>query len=335
MKVLFIGGTGRTGSTILDRVLGAANEWTSCGELAFFWRHGLVGNGLCSCALPLRRCPVWSKALEIVETQGPVDPNRMVELRRRFWSVHLPSTISRRLTDRGLNRLEEFPEVVARLYHAVAEVTGARVLIDSSKDAHYSMILRERTDLDIYFLHLVRDPRAIGFSWLGRKTEAGFGGDRLMERRGPIKSSVYYNVSNLGSEWLWHDHPERYRLLRYEDFADDPAATVTAISNWIGEPLDLSTALRDDGTFSSAGGHLAWGNPNRFESGMGRVAPDIRWVTGQPRWRSTVLFCGSSIPAWRYGYRPRQTALAPPRRRSGGSLWKSTRPYSSSRQDSL
>jgi hypothetical protein len=156
VKVLFVGGTGRTGSTVLTRLMGSAPGWFSGGELAFIWRYGLTRGGLCSCGVPLGTCPVWS--LVLARTGSGLDAHRMMELRGRFWSVHLPLTWSRTLTRRRLDALEEYPVVVERLYRAIGDVTGARILVDSSKDAHYSMILRERTALDLYFLHLVRDP---------------------------------------------------------------------------------------------------------------------------------------------------------------------------------
>lgn len=322
-KVLYIGGTGRTGSTVLDRLLGAADGWVSGGELAFFWRHGLVGEGRCSCGEPLRSCPVWARALAILEQTEPLDARRMVALRRRFWSIHLPLMWSTRFTAARLDDLEEFPSTVARLYRAVADVTASSVIVDSSKEPHYSMILRERTDLDIYFLHLVRDPRATGFSWKGRKAEVGFDTTRLMERRGLVKSSVYYLVSNIAAERLWRGHPDRYRLLRYEDFTADPRGCLAAIAAWIGDHADLAVVVHDDRTVEPTTSHLAWGNPNRFDQGSSRVTNDTRWIADQPRWRSAAQFALTGMVARRYGYRRRPGSLQPPKRRSGRWLWSS------------
>ena len=118
---------------------------------------------------------------------------------------------------RGLRRLDELPQVIERVYRALAAVTGARVIVDTSKEPHYSYILREATNLDVYFLHLVRDPRAVGYSGRQRQIEPGLDGEVAREFRGPLRTSLYYTVSNTAAEALWSRDP-RYRLLRYEDF---------------------------------------------------------------------------------------------------------------------
>ena len=312
MKVLFVGGTGRTGSTVLDRLMGSAPGWFSGGELAFIWRYGLARGGLCSCGVPLESCPVWSVVLE--RAGGGLDARRMMELRRRFWSIHLPLTWSRALTRRRLDALEEYPAVVERVYRAIGDVTGARVLVDSSKDAHYSMILRERTALDVYFLHLVRDPRATGYSWTKRRAEAGFAGSEDMERRGLLEASIYYGVSNVASERLWRDVPDRYRLLRYEDFVAAPGPVADEIAAFVGEPLDLGGVLAGR-TLAPGVQHTSWGNPNRFERRTIALAPDDAWRRGQPRWRSRALAAINAPVARRFGYRlGADAALGRPRR---------------------
>jgi hypothetical protein len=43
-KVVFIGGYGRSGSTLLDRVLGSIEGLVSAGELSHLWRDGCQEN---------------------------------------------------------------------------------------------------------------------------------------------------------------------------------------------------------------------------------------------------------------------------------------------------
>lgn len=309
--MLFIGGTGRTGSTLIDRILGSCPGWLSGGELAFFWRCGLRDGGLCSCGEPIAACPLWSKALAQARSDGPIDPLRMIELRHRFWSMHLPLLLVPGLGRRRLQLLEEYPDNVERLYRAALAMTGSRVLVDSSKDTHYSWILRERTDLDVYYLHLVRDPRAIGHSWRRRRRQHGFNGRDDMERRGVAKTTLYFTVSDVAAEALWRRRPDRYRLLRYEDFVADPAGVLAQIAEFVGEPLDLRNVLTDR-TFEPRAGHTTWGNPNRFDQRTTVIRPDDAWRAEQPRWRSTVLALLNAPVARRYGYRIRSTSpLAP------------------------
>ena len=301
-KVLYIGGTGRTGSTLLDRVLGQFDGWFSGGELAFFWRYGIDASGKCSCGVTVASCPTWTAILDVAfGGLDRVDSGRMIALRRRFWSVHLPMMVTDGIRRRMLDRLEEFPEVVERLYEAIATSTKSSVVIDSSKEPHYSYILRERTDLDIYFLHLVRDPRAVGYSWQRRRSETGLGGATDMEVRAPWRASAYFDVSNIAGEALWSGDPERYRVLRYEDLLADPSATLEAIGEFVGEPLDASTVLQDS-SFENTELHSAWGNPNRFDRGRSEIRPDDTWRTelsGLDAWKLSALTGPVSA---RFGY---------------------------------
>ncbi|MBA3432215.1 MAG: hypothetical protein H0U16_12145, partial [Actinobacteria bacterium] len=49
LKVLFIMGWTRSGSTILDNLLGEVEGFFSTGELHYLWRRGLLEGRLCSC----------------------------------------------------------------------------------------------------------------------------------------------------------------------------------------------------------------------------------------------------------------------------------------------
>jgi hypothetical protein len=300
-KVLYIGGTGRTGSTILEKLLGQIDGVFSAGELTFLWSHSLGLGGRCSCGNRMTSCDVWSSVLASAFDGEQPDYGRMVSLRRRFWSGHLPLMLVPGEGRRGLRRLEELPQVVERVYRTLAAVTGARVIVDTSKEPHYSYILREATNLDVYFLHLVRDPRAVGYSWRQRRIDPGLDGEVPRERRGPLRTSLYYAVSNTAAEALWSRDP-RYRLLRYEDFIQRPGETLQAIGELCGEDFG-SAGVLDGKRFTVRSFHSAWGNPNRFEHGTVELQADERWRSGISALDRSIL----TMLLWpfvaRYGYR--------------------------------
>src|SRR6202020_2298203 len=143
VRVLYIGGTGRTGSTLLTNLLGEFPGFFAAGELAFIWRFGFLNDGRCGCGLVLRDCPVWQSIFAAAYGgAGNVDAAELVRLRRRFNSNHLPLMLTRNMRERLLERSGDFPQTVEKLYHGIAEATGSRVIIDSSKEPHYSYILR-------------------------------------------------------------------------------------------------------------------------------------------------------------------------------------------------
>jgi hypothetical protein len=300
-KVLYIGGSARTGSTVLGKLLGQFPAVFSAGELTFLWEYGLARGGRCSCGARLTDCEVWSSALDAAFGSEPPDPRRMVELRRRFWSGHLPLMLLPGGGRRGLLRLQELPRLVERVYGGLASVSGARVVVDSSKEPHYSYILREATELPVYFLHLVRDPRAVGFSWSHHPLEHSTDGGVVRERRGPMRASTYYAVSNAAAEALWAGSP-RYRLLRYEDFVERPRETVLAIGALLGEELPVDDVLQGR-RFRIRSLHSAWENPNRFERGEIELTADERWRRDLSRRERAELTALNWPFIRRYGYR--------------------------------
>src|ERR1700761_6524306 len=59
VTVVYLGGFGRSGSTLVERVLGAAAGWTNVGELVDLARSVAPADELCGCGLRFSRCPVW------------------------------------------------------------------------------------------------------------------------------------------------------------------------------------------------------------------------------------------------------------------------------------
>ena len=82
VKVLFIAGPGRSGSTLLDMLLGQINGCYSTGELRFIWSRGFEQNQLCGCGKPFRECEFWTEVVK--EAFGgfeDIDYARIEELR--------------------------------------------------------------------------------------------------------------------------------------------------------------------------------------------------------------------------------------------------------------
>ena len=307
VRVIYIGGTGRTGSTLLTKMLGQYPEFFAAGELAFLWRF--LNHGKCGCGLLLRECPTWRAVFDYAfGGSDNVDAEEMLRLRRRFNSKHLPLMLTPKLCERLLKRSGEFPSTVERLYQGITAATGCQVIVDSSKEPHYSYILRTLPSLEVFFLHLVRDPRAIAYSWKeNRKKEFGLSYDALMERRGAMTSSTYFDVSNVAAEVMWARHHDSYMFLKYEDFLAQPEKTFHMIGQLVGLDLDPSRVIKD-GNVILGPSHTAWGNPNRFEQGSVPLRTEEPWRSNMPRQRRLAVTALTLPLLKRYGYPVRGSA---------------------------
>ena len=63
-KLVFIAGAGRSGSTLLELLLGQFDGVFAAGELHSMWHRGLIENRRCGCGLPFRHCAVWKSVFE-------------------------------------------------------------------------------------------------------------------------------------------------------------------------------------------------------------------------------------------------------------------------------
>src|SRR3989442_14068903 len=84
LRVLYIGGWGRSGSTLLDRMLGQVPGFFSLGEVREIWQSGLTENRPCGCGAPFPDCVLWTAVRqEAYGGLGPVGPHRVRQMWRR------------------------------------------------------------------------------------------------------------------------------------------------------------------------------------------------------------------------------------------------------------
>lgn len=280
LKVLFIGGYGRSGSTLLDRVLGQVPGFLSVGELRHVFQEGYLENRRCGCGQPFRECDFWDGVTRRAFGQlDDAELEAVAALKERVDKWWLAPLLARRLGTPDRRRdVDDYRRVLRRLYAAIAAESGASVLIDSSKDVSHGYALRGLDrDLDLHVLHLVRDSRAVAWSWQRRKFNPGNGAD--MNRYSLLRTSTEWSAINVLTR-LHRPTGARYATLHYGDFAADPAAAVDDVLAFLGES-DRPNPV-DDRTVHLRADHTAAGNPNRFRQGEVEIAPDEEWRSAMP-----------------------------------------------------
>src|SRR4051812_46652637 len=163
--VVFVGGYARTGSTLVDRLLGQIGGFASFGELRHIWERNFRGNQLCGCGRPFRECPFWDEVVrEAFGGWSGVDPVAVGRDQRRVDSVwSIPRMLSGGWTRDYRAAFDRYLAAVGALYGAMGDVSGARWLVDSTKDPQHLYVLRQ-AGFDVRVVHLVRDRRAVAFS---------------------------------------------------------------------------------------------------------------------------------------------------------------------------
>jgi hypothetical protein len=308
VKVLVIMGWTRSGSTILDNLLGEMDGFFSTGELHYLWKRGLLEQRLCGCGAEVRDCELWSAVLAAAAARG-LDPERdardIVAWQHRAVRVrHTFRLLRQQGAPTGWAPLDAYIPVATTLYKAIAEVTGARVVVDSSKRPSDGALLHLLPGVDPYFVQLVRDPRAVAYSWQRHKREPDWGRERALEmpRYGPLYSTLGWVELNLAAEAVRRRHdPARSLLVRYEDFVAEPRATLARIAEMVGE-RPQSLPVSDDNVALLNRNHAVSGNPTRFKTGEVPLRYDSEWTSRLNR-RARLVTTALARPLLRrYGY---------------------------------
>ena len=302
VKVLYVVGLGRSGSTILSNSLGQIGGYFSAGELNFIWRHNVVENRLCGCGRPFRECPVWTKVMdEAFGGMDVVDPREMMRLQASGTRTrHIPLMLAPRGERVLKERLEKLLMNYGRLYDAIASVTGSRVVVDSSKEPAHGYAMSMVPGVDFRVVHLIRDPRAAAYSWLKKKPQPDTDTREHMVRFSPTKSSALWDSWNASAEALWRRSPERYLRLRYEDFVAEPRKSLARILGLVGVTAELPLAGEREVRLGVS--HTVSGNPNRFDTGAVELRPDQEWVSSMSP-RDRALVTALTLPLLKhYGY---------------------------------
>jgi hypothetical protein len=297
---------GRSGSTMLDLLLGQIPSLVPVGELRFIWRRGLAQNQLCGCGRPFRDCEFW-QAVGRAAFGGweNVDVDEMVELERRVDRHRfLPFLVVPWAWPAYCRRLGRYTRVLADLYRGVAEASGGRVVVDSTKDPPFAFLLRHVPGLDVRLLHLVRDSRGVAYSW----TKVV----RKPERTDEVEHMDVYHPLGMGLRWLVYNglvHAlARLRvphlLVRYERLVTEPHRHLAQIMRLAGVDAGPDAfAFLDDDAVSLGVHHTVAGNPMRFSRGRIRLRVDDAWREKLPRAQQLAVYV-LTWPLMRlYGYR--------------------------------
>jgi hypothetical protein len=305
VTVLFVVGSGRSGSTLLDILLGQVDGFFSTGELHSLWWAGILEGRRCGCGLSVTDCPVWRRIVvqslpEGVEGSVRSDARQVTRLQR---SVPGPIRAWRLARGRSVPRgdLGRYGRRLVETYRAIAEEGGARVVVDSTKHPAVAALLPRLEGVRPYFVHLVRDPRGVAHSWRRRKAAADRYGTLEMERFYAGASAGRWVLEQAAARALCRSNPDRSVLLRYEDLAADPRAAVERILALVGEDPTAARFLAEPAVDVGTT-HTVSGNPVRLHSGKLEIVADEEWRTAMPgmrRWLVTALTLPSLV---RYGY---------------------------------
>jgi hypothetical protein len=300
---LYVGGTSRSGSTLLECLLARLDGVVVLGEVAHLWRRGLLADELCACGEHFSRCPFWQAVGDRAFGGWPaVDVQRVLELKDAVDRQRkLPSTGRRRPTAAVASAATEYAAHYRAIYDAAADIAGAQVVVDSSKVPPTATALTHDPAIDLRIIHIVRDSRGVAYSWTRtvRRPESLTG--ESMPRFNVGSSAVQWVAHNLQMGFAAHRGADLARL-RYEDLVDDAGGAVRDVWQRLGLPGDGTLPMIDSRTIELRPTHSVAGNPMRFRHGATTLSPDVAWRSDMPAHQRRLVTAVTFPLLMRFGY---------------------------------
>jgi len=242
--IVYVMGTGRSGTTILDVLLSNNAGHVGCGEITHLFGSSVIEDD-CACGISVANCSVWASVLREFSSseREKVDTLlRAVEAHSAFFLVIMGLFPSVKLTE--YNRVNE--KVYGTLFHQ-----GFKVVVDSSKYAARALLLAVRYKKRVKVICLTRSPEGLLNAFAKRDTE--------QPPKSVLGTMLYYVYTMICFAIVRWKLQGQVVMIRYEDMIADPVSTLNKVEDKLGLNLESSLQCLMDGQPLDTG-HIAVGN---------------------------------------------------------------------------
>jgi hypothetical protein len=276
-RVVYVAGSGHTGSTLLALLLDSHPQIACVGETSVkpkIRRKGGQARQLCSCGAKVGECAFWMRVFESVRGDGydfgaeswSNDYRFEHPVAQRLLGLACSSVTGRHVVRWAAGALPYYRDRVANIdavnlsfIRAVLKISGAQVFADTSKRVPRLLHLLRLPDLDVKVVLLVRDVRGYAAS-AKRRGEPVLDAARTWHRHQVIFSDLAATLPE-----------ERLHRVRYEDLCARPGETLSALWTFCGvQPIEAPTSI-------VAADHHVLGNSMRM-SGQIHIRLDQSWT---------------------------------------------------------
>lgn len=297
INVAYIAGYGRSGSTLLERILSSHTGAVGVGEIAyladselteFYWEQA---EGI----------PLWDDLQPQLHLRGEElaqreQTQKRHESRKTGWFHWLFRRASDSYREHTLTILSAIQGVIPQ------QTTW---IVDSSKTARdrffRPFMFRRLPEVNACMIHLVRDPRGSVQSVRRGSNAAMEQGKDGRFKLAVLRAAYGWSMANLsGLLFRMVYGSENYVRIRYEELSSNPVACLKRLEPMLG--LDFTSIVQriQSGKPLPAGDQFA-GNRMRLESVV-RLSTDERWRSDMPAWMQwlvTILCFPVSVFAMR------------------------------------
>jgi len=276
--IIMILSAARSGSTLLDKVIGSHSECFSLGEIGNLSDEWVKDFTLCGCGEALRECTFWDKVRSNILLKTGIDL-KTEPLRFNIKPKNPYHGVGKKLY--GFANLfgfgnSDYKKVVKRtkiLYEIIFDISKTNFLIDSSKGISRAFMLSKNMhEYQFIFIHLVRNGKAVLNS-----TQKTYYKVRFKDPETGIIATRKYDapykitVEEVTKRWLNYNKrvlklfkfiPRKNKhFLRHEDFITKPERILREIAEKLEIEYNPKMALLDNDH-----NHILGGNPSRVSA---------------------------------------------------------------------
>ncbi len=255
IKIIYIAGDGRSGSTLLDAILSNIKDSISVGECHRFWVRFYEKETLCGCRKKIEDCELWSQIdtqlkIKFSEYNQDVFKQQVKEIQYYKNFKRIPKLIKSK-------KWQLFSEVVKTFYGLIASITGKDIIIDSSKSMSWAYLLYHLDFCDFRVIHLERNLVAVANSWKKDVILPEYHSKRVMM---PKKTNILILKSWFKIKILarFLRKSSNYLYVSYEKLCENPKRCLLTIQTSIEESFEISSLNYNCN-------HAIGGNPMRIK----------------------------------------------------------------------
>lgn len=305
-KVIYIIGDRRSGSTLLDYLLGSHPDAVSVGELNSLHNHffekgiGKSREWQCSCGTPVKNCDFWRKIignasfseefLTDFEKNNFETKKQQNKFNSNKYSVnHTIDQLKNESTDAEGQLLANN---IWSIYNTIFEQTGKKLIIDSSKNAENAYFLGKYKKGNIGFILLERDIWEVALSKKKRienlsdeikkyRKKKDFSISRVI-----LSSYIQFRKNRaIVNELKKLKNESKIKQIQYTKLSTYPQETIEGICRYFGiSNFDVPKMTNQ----YNKPVHAIGGSPSRYESKP--IQPDKRWKSFYKKHPTALLF---------------------------------------------
>jgi len=155
-KLVYITGSGKSGSTLLDIILGDTENAFSIGELNHLFREGLIEKEYCTCNAIVKDCEIWKEVLFYWREKATMSQKEYRQFQIYYESKKQILKLLKELKNPS-TKFTVFLNDTQILYNEISKVSKCDILVDSSKSVARALILNKIYASDkLVVVHLIK-----------------------------------------------------------------------------------------------------------------------------------------------------------------------------------